>query len=289
MRYALVFAVAGLVIVASFFVPAPADKVVFLDVGQGDSILLQQGTQQVLIDGGAGMAVLERLGEELPWFDRTIEVVISTHPDQDHLEGLLHVIARYNVELVLLPQIAHTSQLQAEWLRKLQHAVETQETAYRFAWQGQSVVLRELNVTVLGPGTDTIGLAARGTTNNASVLTRVDFGELSMLLTGDAEQKVEQALVDSTPLEALDVDVLKAGHHGSKTSTSVALLSATTPDLIVISVGAKNRYGHPHPTVLGRIATIPTLRTDEAGSVRFRRLQGTWWLQTAAGSHAKSI
>lgn len=263
-------------------VPMPQDKIVFLDIGQGDSILLQQQTTQVLVDGGPGTAVLERLGEELPWFDRTIEVVVATHPDKDHLEGLLHVLERYDVKLVLLPQIAHTSQLQNEWLAMLQTALEKKEIEYRFAWAGEVLSVGDLKVQVLGPRADTIRLAATGKTNNAGVVTRVDMGELSVLLTADNEQRVEDALVRGVSSALLDVDVLKAGHHGSKTSTSQALLDAASPSLVAISVGAKNRYGHPHPTVLARLKDIRTLRTDQSGSIRLTRMGNQWFLTCGA-------
>src|SRR5687768_14758076 len=116
MKSLLAIIILLLIIVGGSLVPTPETKVVFLDIGQGDAILLQEGTKQVLIDGGPGRTVLERLGEELPWLDRTIEVVIATHPDRDHLEGLLYVIEQYDVGLVLLPEIPHTTDLQEAWL-----------------------------------------------------------------------------------------------------------------------------------------------------------------------------
>lgn len=282
-------------------VPGPADKVVFLDVGQGDAILIQHGTRQILIDGGQGMAVTARLGEELPWFDKTIEVVISTHPDRDHLEGLLHVLERYEVKLVLMPAVPHTSQLFEVWVEKVQ-----QETgaALRLAQAGQSLKAGDLAIEILGPTQEIIAAMRPGKTNNASVITRVEFtpsgspsleGErLSFLLTGDAEAGIENALVkkyDPYPPQTadspfvrgrklLDVDVLKAGHHGSKTSTTQGLLDATSPSAVVISVGADNSYGHPHPTVMDRLADIQTWRTDEDGSVEFLHHKDQWLLKT---------
>lgn len=275
----LFFAVGICVLVLASFIPLSQDKVVFLDVGQGDSILIQAKTAQVLIDGGSGTKVLERLGEELPWFDRTIDVVISTHPDKDHLEGLLHVLERYKVGLVLLPHIPHTSQLQGEWLHRLQRAVENKQFAYRFAWQGQKLKLGDVTIDVLGPSNDMIRLAAAGTTNNASVITRVDFGDFSLLLSGDAERAVEKVLVEHL-LNRLHVNVLKVGHHGSKTSTSQMLIDAVSPSAAVISVGVDNSFGHPHPAVMQRLENIHLWRTDEHGSVRFLRHDGQWLVTT---------
>lgn len=261
------------IICLTLVIPMPHDKVVFLDVGQGDSILVQSGTEQILIDGGKGAKVLERLGEELPWYDHTVDVVISTHPDQDHLEGLLHVLEHYTVDLVVLPHMPHTTQLQEQWLKLL---VE-RKIPYRFGWRGQRIVADALSLDVLGPFEEAGTIVApQHKTNNAAVLTRVDFHNKSFLLTSDAEEKVETMLVKATNPSFLDVDILKAGHHGSKTSTSPTLLAATTPQAVVISVGKDNRYGHPHPSVIDRLQGVPLFRTDEQGSVRFLYDHGQW-------------
>ena len=109
------------------------------------------------------MAVLQRLGEELPWFDRRIEVVVATHPDRDHLEGLLHVLERYEVGLVVLPQLPHTSQLQEAWLEKLQEKLARENVAYRFGWGGQQLTIGEqLRVRLLGPWVEGGALYAPG-------------------------------------------------------------------------------------------------------------------------------
>lgn len=280
MKIGLIILGCVLLIAIGMVVKQPEDKVVFLDIGQGDSILIQNKTAQVLIDGGKGMTVLSRLAEEMPWFDRKIQVVIATHPDQDHLEGLLHVIERYEVGLVLLPQMAHTTRLQEEWLKKLQRAVEEKEVAYRFAWRGQKINVSDVSIEVLGPFSNEEGnIVAKGSkTNNGAILSRVDFGEMSFLLTSDAEHAVEKMLVEETSPSLLDVDVLKAGHHGSKTSTGNELLAAASPEAVVISVGDKNRYGHPHPIVVDRLKNFRTLRTDELGSIRWVRNKEQWLL-----------
>ncbi len=316
----LILIVAWLLLAA---VPGPEDKVVFLDVGQGDSILLQNGTRQVLIDGGPGMTVLTRLGEEMPWFDRSIEVVVLTHPQQDHMEGLLHVLDRYEVGMVLLPKIAHTSQMQEEWLERI---VE-KDIDYRFAWAGQRLEVGEIAMRILGPiDSEEAKAAIKANLNNASMVARVDYcsdetppslplsplrqgfegqageaqgsaginapldkggiggisepvvGCLSFLLTGDIEKRVENILVQNTREDLLDVDVLKAGHHGSKTSTNEILIDKATPAAAVISVGSDNKFGHPHGEVLERLKGMPIWRTDEVGSVRFRHLPDGQWI-----------
>ncbi len=262
-------------LVMGVLVARPADKIVFLDVGQGDAILLQNGMKQVLIDGGQGTAVLSRLAEEMPWFDRRLDIVIVTHPQQDHLEGLLHVMERYQVGLVILPRLAADSLLQETWLNK----ITASGVAYRFAWQGQKLQVGEMALDILGPlDTPQAKTLAKANLNNGSVVTRLDYYDLSVLLTSDIERPAEMMLLSSAQSEQLDVDVLKVGHHGSKTSTASEFLQATSPLGAVISVGAKNRYGHPHPTVLSRLGNLPVWRTDQAGSIRFIFQAGQWYV-----------
>lgn len=282
MKKLLAIGLLGLIVV-TLLIPQPEDKVVFLDVGQGDSILIQKGTQQVLIDGGPGMTVLRRLAEELPWFDRTIDVVILTHPQQDHVEGLVHVLERYKVGLVLFPQAAYGSQLATTWLQEL----IDRRIPYRFAWAGQEVQLDGVHVSILAPFADAEGQAlVKKNINDASTTTRIDFpavggaGTLSFLMTGDAEASAEKLLV-AREKNLLDVDVLKAGHHGSKTSTTAELLAATSPSAVVISVGADNRYGHPHQTVMERLKDFQVWRTDQDGSVRFINYDSKWLVAIA--------
>lgn len=270
------------IIVFTLFIRGPEDKVVFLDVGQGDAILLQSGAHQVLVDGGPGATVLERLGEELPFFDKTLDVLVLTHPQRDHMEGLLHVLEHYDVGLVVLPRVAHTSQLQDVWLQKI---IE-RSVPYRFAWAGERLQVGDMTVVVLGPfATPAAAAAIRSDLNNASVITRVDLCPertcLSFLLTGDAERPAEALLVSLTPPALLDVDVLKAGHHGSNSSTHEPLVRAAHPRAAVISVGADNQFGHPHPTTLARLQGLPLWRTDEDGSIRFVWSGGQWLVTTS--------
>lgn len=254
---------------------APSDKVVFLDVGQGDAILLQNNNQQLLIDGGPGATVLERLAEELPYYDKKIEVVAVTHPQQDHIEGLLHVLERYDVGLVILPHGATGSSLFESFL----NSVEEKKIPYRFAWAGQKLQFHDAIVQILAPlETEQAKVIARADINNASVTTRIDMHGLSFYLSGDAEQVAEHTVVSSWDKKIMDVDIVKAGHHGSNSSTQHLLLKATTPSAAVISVGEDNRYGHPHPAVLSRLSGVPVWRTDIHGSVRFLFDKKKWYV-----------
>ena len=217
------------------------------------------------------MAVLAALSKEIPWFDRTIEVVISTHPDRDHLEGLLHVLERYRVRLVLLPRVSHPSQLYGEWLQKLRPG-SASELTYRFASRGQRLRAGNVEASLLGPGRSALALARSGRTNNASVITRVDLEGLPVLLTGDAERSAEKILIEETSADKLDVIVLKAGHHGSKTSSSPLFVGLVDPSYTVFSRGCDNTYGFPHQETIDTFARfgIPTLDTCEEGTITFR-------------------
>ena len=262
-----------LLVVLLSFSKQPEDKVVFLDVGQGDAILLQSGTQQVLVDGGPGMDVLSRLGEEMPWFDRYIEVVVLTHPQKDHMEGLLHVLERYDVGMVLLPRAVNSTQMQKVWLDR----IIDKDIPYRFAWSGQEMLVGDLKLSILNPfDVPEAEAATRANVNNASVMMRVDYMGMSFLLTGDMEKRVEKFVIERIDNEVLSTDVLKVGHHGSKSSSMKELIDIVSPQIAVISVGDDNKYGHPHEDVLNRLADTLIMRTDQEGSVRFKWVDDGW-------------
>lgn len=271
----LVVVCASLMLIALLLlIPAPAQKISFLDVGQGDSILLQDGTLQILIDGGAGDAVLEPLSKELPWFDRRIEMLVLTHAQKDHMEGFLHILERYEVGSVLLPEVAHTSLMYEEFLEK----IISQEIPYQFARRGQSFQAGDMYLEILGPFMDEAGQAAiKSDLNNASVVMRLDYNDLSVLLMGDAEKRIETMLV-AADTGNLGVDVLKVGHHGSDSSTHFPLLKAANPKLAVISVGADNKFGHPREEVLARLGQVPIWRTDEQGTINLLFEDDAWLL-----------
>lgn len=254
-------------------VPMPRQSMSMLDVGQGDAILLQDGTTQVLIDGGPGADVLTRLAEQMPWLDKKIEVIIATHPHRDHIEGLLHVLERYDVGMVLLPQYSYESDIERQFFR----SIIAHHIPYRFAWYGQSIQAGAMNLRVMSPipGNEWAKLA-RNNPNNASVVMHADIFTTSALLMGDAEQGIEKQLLASIPSEAFNVAILKVGHHGSKTSTSAELLRAASPSISLISVGADNTYGHPAQEVVDRLGTTHVLRTDQQGTVSLL-FNGTSW------------
>jgi competence protein ComEC len=263
------FAVIVLLIVFAYisyqiFVDVGSLQIIFLDVGQGDSILIQKGTRQILIDGGpSGKTELAKLGKYLPYFDDEIEIVIATHPDKDHIAGLVEVARNYTIGKALITAAEKDTQVYKEWKDVLAYnKIETLEV-----WRGTEVKFDEIEMKIIAPAGKVD--PAVGDANDKSIVARLDYGENSFLFTGDIESKAEREILENG--ENLDVDVLKIAHHGSKYSSSEAFLDAASPEAAVISVGANNSYGHPTEAVLSALNTrnVNIFRTDESGDIRY--------------------
>lgn len=234
----------------------PADETLtvrFLDVGQGDSILLACGDETMLIDGGPveeGQFLVSRLNR----LDVTgLTYVVNTHPDEDHCGGLAAVLATYPAEHVYSSVTEYTTKVFSNVVKYADeqgHPVEVPQT-------GDSWMLGSASVQVIGP------VQTYSDPNNGSLVLRVDYGGTSFLFTGDMEQKAEADLMDSGA--NVRADVLKAGHHGSPTSSSEAFLEAVAPSIAVIN----NDYGHPSADVLARLEALGTTiyRTDTQGEI----------------------
>lgn len=239
-------------------------KVEFLDVGQGDAIFIQTYTgNQILVDGGPSSKVLSELGKSMPPFDRTIDLLILTHPDADHVTGLVEVMKRYKVKKILFTGV----QVDTGADREFEKLIEQNRIETIYARQGQRVWLDNSTVfDIYWPGPQPREVIKSA--NDTSIIGKLSFGQTQILLTGDATSKVEEEILS---LFNLDSDLLKVGHHGSKTSTTQELLNEVTPDIAVIQVGADNTYGHPTPEVMDRLTAIGTqiFRTDIDGTIRF--------------------
>ena len=242
---------------------APSDETLtvrFLDVGQGDSILLSCGEDTMLIDGGPveeGQFLVSRLNR----LDVTeLTYVVNTHPDEDHCGGLAAVLAKYPAEHVYSSVTEHTTKVFSNVVKY----AEEQGRQIEVPQTGDSWYVGDAAVTCIGP------VGTYSDSNNGSLVLRVDFGETSFLFTGDMEQKAEGDLLEA----GADVraDVLKVGHHGSPTSSSQAFLEAVAPSIAVISVGADNDYGHPSADVLTRLEDLGAelYRTDTQGEIIVR-------------------
>lgn len=240
--------------------------VAFLDVGQGDAIYIEAPNgNQMLIDGGPSSgAVMRALGQVMPFYDRSIDLVLATHPDQDHVGGLPSVIDRMNVGSVVTTE--NTSDTGA--YGAFEKAILEKHPARFIARTGERIILDDgIVFEILFPDRSTAGWE----TNTASIVARLSYGEKSFFFTGDSPQGVEQYLVGKNG-GTLHATVLKLGHHGSYTSSSRVFLSAVDPEYAIISAGKDNRYGHPHKEVLDLLAEfkIPFLGTIEQGNIVFK-------------------
>ncbi|MFA6428860.1 MAG: ComEC/Rec2 family competence protein [Candidatus Buchananbacteria bacterium] len=244
-------------------------RVTFLNVGQGDAILIQTpDNQKYLVDGGPDNTILNKLGEQLSFWDKSLAGIILTHPHADHVGGLPAVLARYSVAQLWLYPAVHTA---PDYLAFLAAAKEKKiNTAAIFA--GQNLALGGgVNLQILWPPADNKDNPAWSKfsdLNSQSVVGRLTFGQTAILLMGDAPQEVEQELLKATTTD-LTARVLKVGHHGSKYSSSPEFLAAVKPDWAVISVGANNSFGHPHFRTLYNLQQVSAkiLRTDQAGDI----------------------
>ncbi|MBA7484156.1 ComE operon protein 3 [subsurface metagenome] len=228
----------------------PDDKLhlSFLDVGQGDAILIQKGNQQILVDGGPSpQAIGIELGKKLPFWDRTIELMVLTHPSADHVTGLVEVLNRYKVKQVLYPDLDFKSDIYDEWLRLLKE----KNIEHTIAQAGQQIDLGEgVIIKVLSPPRPPLTDTESDIDNNGVVL-RISLDKVSFLLTADIMWEGEFELIARRA--DLNSTVLKVGHHGSATSTTPEFLAVVSPQLAVISVGADNRFGHPSHEVMERL------------------------------------
>ena len=253
----------------------------FLDVGPGDSVfIVTPEGRQVLVDGGPGTIDAARaVCERIPFWDRDLDMVVLTHPDEDHFLGLVEVLDRYGVDIVLESGGIPKNPLYLEW----EKALEGEETRRVNALQGYTISLDDTTwMEILNPPSRPIK-GTRSELNNNSLVLRLVYGEISFLLTADIEAEAEDHLLqEGLPLQNT---VLKVPHHGSRTSTTPQFLSMVSPVAAVISVGADNSYGHPHPEVTSRLEAMPggdtTYLTAERGDIEFITDGKRLWVKTA--------
>jgi competence protein ComEC len=254
--------------VAAASMPDDRLRISFLDVGQGEAILVQKGSQQVLIDGGPSpQALTVALGDEMPFWDRTIELVALSHPHADHLTGLVEVLERYKVEQVLDTGLESELPIYDEWLR----VIEEKNINCTAAQAGQEINLGDgVIISVLHPPTTPLTDTGSDINNNSLVL-RLSTGRVSFLLTADIEWEAEFELIAQGA--ELSSTVLKVAHSGSASSTTPEFLAAVNPTVAVISVGEENPFGHPHNEVIDRLeqrlGAENIFRTDEQETIEF--------------------
>ena len=261
-RRVLVAAAAGacaVLVVPISLLPARgpgALEMTVLDIGQGDAILLTTpGGNRFLVDGGpSGIALARQLGAVLPHWDRSIDGVFVTHPQEDHIAGIPAILDRYQVKTKRDTGVSAAIISYTEYRNRAANRVEVHA--------GDSFETDGVRFEVLWPPAD----YSADDLNSTSIILRVTYGEVGFLLTGDSEAPTQRQLMVLTDVSAA---VLKVPHHGSKT-TDPAFFTAVHPSVAVISVGTENRFGHPSPETLSALAGVPTFRTDLSGRVTVR-------------------
>ncbi len=246
-------------------------EVDFLDVGQGDAILIKTPDhQRILIDGGPSTAVLNKLGENLPFFDKEIDLVILTHPEKDHLFGLLEVLKRYKIKNILWTGVVRDTAEWEEWSK----LIKEENANIRIAEAGEQVILKKnsqpIFIDILYPEENLEGEISEDS-NDTSIVGRLVFAKNSFLFTGDINRGAEEKLLQEREKGILlNSNVLKIAHHGSNTSSSEQFLEKVSPLIAVIPVG-ENSYGHPTEELLARLNNfgIEILRTDKDGDIKF--------------------
>ncbi|MBI4812567.1 MBL fold metallo-hydrolase [Candidatus Falkowbacteria bacterium] len=236
----------------------------FLDVGQGDAVLVRAPDgQNILIDGGPDDSVIRELGKVLPWWDRQIDLMVLTHPHDDHVGGLASVLKRYRVKKILYTGVSHTGPAYSDWL----DLVRRKNISAIIIDRPQIVDLKgDCRLQILWPTENLAGRAADNL-NNTSIVIKLIYGQTKFLLMGDAETDVEKKLLESGI--DLKADILKIGHHGSDNASSEEFLQAVLPRTAVIEVGKDNDFGHPSLRILKKLERIgaQVFRTDTDGTV----------------------
>jgi len=237
--------------------------VYFLDVGQGDAILIEAPNgNQMLIDGGRNQQVIKELSQVMPFYDRSIDLILATHPDADHIGGLSFVADRYQVSAFLSSGYLSSSTP----VVVLNQVLNDRNIKMIEVSRGMRIILDDdVYFDILFPDRKLVDVDS----NEASVIGELVYGQTEFIFTGDAPQKIETYLVrlDGTRLQA---EVLKIGHHGSRTSTAGEFLSLVKPEIAIISAGGDNQYGHPHLEVLDLLkqAEVEVLTTYEQGTIK---------------------
>jgi competence protein ComEC len=250
--------------------PSKFLTVSFLDVGQGDAILITAPNKnQVLIDGGPNQGVVRELGQTLPFFDRSIDLVIASHPDQDHIGGLPEVFNRYHIAGFMEPRFEAETQA----YQNLQEKVVEEKSTHLIAKAGTKIILgQDVFLEVLSAKPWMLGpRGGKPDANNSSIVARLSYASTTFLLMGDLPIKASEQLA-WTQSNKIKADVLKVSHHGAKNSSSLAFLKIVKPEYAVISVDENNHYNHPSLETLNWLKQVKAeiLQTKDLGTITLK-------------------
>lgn len=263
--------------------------IVACDVGQGDGLLIFKGKVQILIDGGPSDKIQTCLERYIPFWDRTIEMIVLTNPDSDHYFGLIEVVKRYKVELF----VANAIEKKGEEYKALTDEILSRSIPISNPLTGMQMKLEEINLDFIWPQPVAISAeyeksrksgvlgvyTSSRAINELSLVFNLKYGGFDALFTGDIVPESIDEVIQTGKIS--DVEYLKVPHHGSKNGLTKELLDAASPEVAVISNGAKNRYGHPSPEVIQMLesASVQTLRTDTNGDIEIVTDGQGWWVK----------
>jgi competence protein ComEC len=242
-------------------------RIIVFDVGQGSSALIEtpRGTQ-VLIDTGISGAALPELGDSMDFFDRTIDALVLTHFDSDHIGGALEILSRYNIRSVYVPYLP--DETDPEIALQIIESAKQNNTQIIDVDAGDSMLIDDAVIEFLWPYENVDD--ETHSSNDTSIVLRVTYNNATALFPGDASKVIEDIIVE-TYGDVIDSDMLLLGHHGSDTSTSARFIETVTPDVAIVSAGRGNSYGHPHQSVVATVSSagIPIVSTAIDGNIIF--------------------
>ena len=259
---AVIFAGFGVLLILSFQ-NFGKFRLVACDVGQGDGMLLVSPSgKQIVVDGGPGTKIVDCLSQNMPFWDRTVELVVATHAQKDHMEGLLEVMARYKVKMIAETKVNNGSELYREW----EKAVKEEEAKVYIAKKGDRLKIDRLTLDILWPDAQKLNswqMTSPSDLNESAIVLRTNYGQFCVYLTADIPKETLQGLVDKK------CQILKISHHGSKTGTNTEIINEVSPRLAIIQVG-KNSYGHPTKEVIDLLTSkaVKILRNDTNGIIK---------------------
>lgn len=255
--------------------------VVFCDVGQGDGIIVWKGFTQLIVDGGPDDRMLDCVGRHFPFYDRAIDMVIVTHPESDHMNGITHVLQRYSLKYLFMNPVEKDTTTFAA----LKQVISQRKIVPRARFTGSKIKFDGIEYSTVWPTRDwidrhTVGRLSDGTNMNGfGIVGTLSYGNFDVLLTADVDIPFQPLQLATGQLRA--VEVLKVPHHGSRTGMDPDWLDAIDPSVAVVSSGKNNSYGHPAPEALEMLNQrgIKILRTDEMGDVEIVSDGKRWWIK----------